>query len=90
LPAQSEEKALEKHLRTAGGVDGEQQLPPFFVQFDNIPSLFVEVCAYIDTASIPDVLRPYIELYLAAMFEVRLFFTFFGLGEKGVIFAAND
>ena len=78
MPAQSEEKALEKHLRTAGGVDGEQQLPPFFVQFDNIPSLFVEVCAYIDTASIPDDLRPYIELYLAAMFEVCNF-VFFGV-----------
>ncbi len=45
-------------------------MPSFFIQFDNIPSLFVKVRALLDTSAIPDHYRPYLELYLESMFEV--------------------
>eukprot|EP00761_Pharyngomonas_kirbyi_P012880 gb/GECH01012907.1/.p1 GENE.gb/GECH01012907.1/~~gb/GECH01012907.1/.p1 ORF type:complete len:1026 (+),score=213.10 gb/GECH01012907.1/:1-3078(+) len=43
--------------------------PPVFAQFDHINSHFAEVHAYLDTSTLPEHLRPYIELYLESVFE---------------------
>jgi len=45
-------------------------LPSFFVQFDNIPSLFISTTVLLDTTLLEDHYRPYLGLYLDTLFEV--------------------
>jgi hypothetical protein len=46
--------------------------PSFFVQFDNIPSLFISTTVLIDTTKLDDRYRPYLGLYLDALFEAPI------------------
>lgn len=59
-------KKLQKHL------DDEKKDFPMFIQFDQIPSDFIEITAYMDTSGMKDELRNYIELYLEAIFELPI------------------
>ncbi|KAL6068377.1 putative zn2+-dependent endopeptidase insulinase superfamily protein [Balamuthia mandrillaris] len=61
---------LRKHILDQVG-EGST-VPPFFIQFDHIPSVFMQIKAFLDTSSLPDHLRPFLELYLEAFFEVPI------------------
>ena len=45
---------------------------PFFIQFDNLPSNFVELRVLLDTSHIPKNLKNYLELYLDTFFELPI------------------
>ncbi|CAG8713079.1 25810_t:CDS:10 [Gigaspora margarita] len=45
---------------------------PYFIQFDHINSAFVTISIHITTASIPDHLRPYLEIYLESFYSLPL------------------
>jgi Zn-dependent M16 (insulinase) family peptidase len=47
-------------------------MPSFFVQLDNIPSLFISTTVLIDTTKLDDRYRPYLGLYLDALFEAPI------------------
>lgn len=65
-PIETEENStLKAKLMQAGS-----ELPSFFIQFDNIPSLFITTTVLIDTTKLEDLYRPFLGLYLDALFEV--------------------
>lgn len=70
-PTQTEdnEKLKEKLLHNAQVHGG---LPSFFVQFDNIPSLFISTTVLLDTTLLEDHYRPYLGLYLDTLFEAPI------------------
>eukprot|EP01087_Luapelamoeba_hula_P007015 TRINITY_DN1709_c0_g1_i3.p1 TRINITY_DN1709_c0_g1~~TRINITY_DN1709_c0_g1_i3.p1 ORF type:complete len:882 (+),score=155.82 TRINITY_DN1709_c0_g1_i3:330-2975(+) len=73
LPSSSDNSPqLTALLKKSANVESEGDIvtPPFFIQLDNVPSVFVELTAYIDTEAVPDRLRPYIELYNKILFEI--------------------
>ncbi|CAG8476216.1 27764_t:CDS:10 [Dentiscutata erythropus] len=45
---------------------------PYFIQFDHIPSAFVNISIYITTEPIPVHLRPYLEIYLETFYSLPL------------------
>eukprot|EP01117_Protostelium_nocturnum_P008230 TRINITY_DN2936_c0_g3_i1.p1 TRINITY_DN2936_c0_g3~~TRINITY_DN2936_c0_g3_i1.p1 ORF type:complete len:1017 (+),score=266.38 TRINITY_DN2936_c0_g3_i1:107-3157(+) len=45
---------------------------PFRTQFDHVPSSFVQLKLMMDTTDLDDSLRPYLELYLDAIFELPI------------------
>lgn len=40
------------------------------IQWDHIETAFVEVTVWLETSSLPDNLRPYLELFLEVVFEL--------------------
>lgn len=40
------------------------------IQWDHIETAFVEVTVWLETSSLPDNLRPYLELFLEVLFEL--------------------
>jgi hypothetical protein len=51
------------------GLGSEGELP-FMVQWDHIPSAFAEVTVWFETSSLPDHLRPMLELLFEVIFEL--------------------
>ncbi|KAJ5072464.1 presequence protease [Anaeramoeba ignava] len=53
---------------------GMQEDPhvPFFIQFDQITSSFVEYRVLLDSSKLPSNLRPFIELYLEVIFKTQI------------------
>ncbi|KZV65225.1 hypothetical protein PENSPDRAFT_587192 [Peniophora sp. CONT] len=64
FPSGSPADALIAHLSADG-----QELP-FFVQYDHVQSDFVVVTALLSLASLPEALRPHVNVYLAAFFNL--------------------
>eukprot|EP01119_Soliformovum_irregulare_P011911 TRINITY_DN3047_c0_g1_i2.p1 TRINITY_DN3047_c0_g1~~TRINITY_DN3047_c0_g1_i2.p1 ORF type:complete len:1020 (-),score=257.93 TRINITY_DN3047_c0_g1_i2:13-2829(-) len=66
-PLAQYDPAFLKHMN-----EGQPGPLPFFLQFDHINSSFVQHRVMLDTASLPENLRPYLALYLDTLFELPL------------------
>ena len=64
VPQTELDRAVAQHLERDGSA------PPFYLQFDHVPSRFVHIMCVFTTAYLPHPLRPLLSLYLATLFSL--------------------
>ncbi|KAI8067714.1 Metalloenzyme, LuxS/M16 peptidase-like protein [Gilbertella persicaria] len=59
-----EDNQVQAHINR----DGHLKEIPYFIQYDHIPSAFVNISVYLNTGSIPSYLKPYGRMYMDTVF----------------------